>query len=143
MKLVHFLTAAMLVGALVVVGCQREPAKSGPDAKTADHAKGRDRKEPKDAKEAVEDDGAEAIKEARNKLSPEDRKLVDAQEYCPIMEGKHLGVMGQPFKVMVKDQPVYLCCRGCRTKALANPEKTLAKVEELKAKVKADAGTKK
>jgi hypothetical protein len=44
---------------------------------------------------------------------------------------------------MVKDQPVFLCCKGCRRKALADPDKTLAKVAELKAKVKADAGTKK
>ncbi len=138
MKFIQILSAGMLVVAVVMVGCQREPAKSGTDAKAtghADHAKSGDQKESKDA---VEIEGAEAIKEARNKLSPEDRKLVDAQEYCPVTEGKHLGVMGQPFKIMVKDQPVFLCCRGCRTKALANPEKTLAKVEELKAKVKAE-----
>jgi hypothetical protein len=39
---------------------------------------------------------------------------------------------------MVKDQPVFLCCKGCQKKALADPDKTLAKVKELRDKVKAE-----
>ena len=46
--------------------------------------------------------------------------------------------MGPPLKVTVKDQPVFLCCKGCQKKALADPDKTLAAVAELKAKAKAD-----
>jgi hypothetical protein len=42
--------------------------------------------------------------------------------------------MGVPFKVMVKDQPVFLCCEHCKKSAVANPDKTLAKVEELRKK---------
>jgi hypothetical protein len=42
--------------------------------------------------------------------------------------------MGKPFKVLVKGQPVFLCCDGCRKKALAEPDETLARVQELKAK---------
>lgn len=76
------------------------------------------------------------IQAARAELSPEDRHLLEAQEFCPIMPDNRLGVMGTPIKVVVKDQPVFLCCKGCRRKALADPEKTLAKVEELKAKTK-------
>ncbi len=76
------------------------------------------------------------IKAARAKLSKEDQVLVEAQEYCPMMPDNRLGEMGTPLKVMVKDQPVFLCCKGCQRKALANPEATLAKVAELKAKVK-------
>jgi hypothetical protein len=72
------------------------------------------------------------------KLSREDRQLVEAQQYCPIMVKNRLGVMGTPVKVMVKDQPVFLCCNGCRAKALANPDRTLDSVAALKAKV-ADA----
>ena len=58
--------------------------------------------------------------------------------------GKRLGVMGRPIKVMIEDDerqihPVFLCCKGCRRKALADPDKTLAKVEQLKAKVKASS----
>ena len=42
--------------------------------------------------------------------------------------------VGTPVKVMVKDQPVFLCCKSCRKKALADPDKTLAKVKQLKEK---------
>lgn len=49
--------------------------------------------------------------------------------------------MGTPVKVMVKEQPVFLCCKGCRRKALADPDRTLAKVDELKAKAKERKGT--
>ena len=114
----------VLTTSIFIVGCNNS---SGPSAKKNDvPAKG------------LSDD----VKAARAKLSPEDRKLVEAQEYCVVMNDSRLGEMGEPLKVMVKDQPVFLCCKGCQKKALADPEKTLAKVEELKAKVKAEVSTK-
>jgi hypothetical protein len=69
---------------------------------------------------------------------PDDKALAEAQGYCPVMPDTKLGEMGEPVKVMVKDksgieQPVFVCCKGCKRKALANPDKTLAKVAELKA----------
>ena len=70
------------------------------------------------------------------KLSPDDRKLADAQKFCAIMTKNRLGVMGTPLKVMVKGQPVFVCCKGCQGKALANPDTTLATVAAL---VKANA----
>lgn len=76
------------------------------------------------------------------KLTPEDRRLAAAQGFCPVMTDNRLGVMGTPVKIMVKDQPVFLCCAGCRTKALADPDRTLAMVANLKAKV-ADAAARK
>ena len=72
------------------------------------------------------------IKAAREKLPPADRELVEAQNYCPIMSDRRLGEMGEPFKLTIKDTPVFLCCKGCRKKAEGDPERTLAKVEELK-----------
>ena len=66
------------------------------------------------------------------KLRPEDRELAEAQVFCPIMMQKRLGSMGPPIKVMIKDQPAFLCCKGCQRKALANPDATLARVEQLK-----------
>jgi hypothetical protein len=39
----------------------------------------------------------------------------------------------KPVKVIVKGQSV-LCCGMCKERALAGPDETLAKVEELKAK---------
>jgi hypothetical protein len=47
---------------------------------------------------------------------------------------KHrLGSMGTPVKVVISGKPVFLCCEGCREKALADPDGTLAKAEKLKA----------
>lgn len=68
-------------------------------------------------------------------LSPADRRLAKAQGYCAVMTDNLLGSMGTPIKVVVNDQPVFLCCAGCRRKALANPDQTLATAAKLKAKV--------
>lgn len=65
------------------------------------------------------------------KLSPEDRKLAEAQKFCANLTKNRLGAMGVPVKITIKDQPVFLCCGGCVAKAKANPEKTLATVAEL------------
>jgi hypothetical protein len=76
-----------------------------------------------------------AIRESLAKLVEKDRQLAVAQGFCPVMVDNRLGTMGSPVKVMVKNQPVFLCCAGCRRRALANPDQTLAIVETLKAKV--------
>lgn len=70
----------------------------------------------------------------RAKLDPADRAVVEAQEWCAVQNDKRLGSMGAPIKIELKGQPVFLCCKGCKRKAEANPDATLAKVEELKAK---------
>ncbi len=70
------------------------------------------------------------------KLGPEDRKLADAQAYCPVLKGSPLGSMGVPIKLMVQTQPVFVCCAGCEKGALANPQRTLDEVAKLKAKAK-------
>lgn len=69
------------------------------------------------------------------KLTPADRRLAKAQGFCAVMTESRLGSMGTPLKVMVDGQPVFLCCKGCQRRALANPQKTLATVEQLKADV--------
>jgi hypothetical protein len=40
--------------------------------------------------------------------------------------------MGTPIKLMIGNQPVFLCCPGCEGKAKADPKRTLEKAEELK-----------
>ena len=72
------------------------------------------------------------IKANLAKLSPEDRSAAEAQKFCAIQTGNRLGSMGVPVKVMVENQPVFLCCGGCKQKALANPQATLASVKKLK-----------
>lgn len=114
--------AALLPWAAIAVGCLQRAEKPAAQA------------EQRQPDVAQADDEATEIRAARAELSAEDRQLVDAQDFCPVMPDKRLGVMGAPIKVLVKDQPVFLCCKGCRRKALADPDKTLAKVAEFKAK---------
>src|SRR5439155_496253 len=127
----------LTVAALALTGCTGNTSSSPPKAAAAkpsaahadhDHAK----------PDAKADDAANAaIAAERAKLSPEDRALAEAQEWCAVMPDDRLGCMDAPIKLMIKGQPVFLCCDGCKKKALADEDKTLAKVEELKAKAKA------
>lgn len=71
------------------------------------------------------------------KLSEEDRPLAKAQGYCAVT-GEPLGSMGTPIKLILKEQPIFICCKGCEKKAKANPDKALEKVAELKAKVSSE-----
>lgn len=73
------------------------------------------------------------IEAAINELSEEDRELAKAQKFCAVAATGRLGSMGKPVKIMVEGKPVFLCCEGCESEALKNPEETLAKVEKLKA----------
>ncbi|HKB02465.1 MAG TPA: hypothetical protein VKD90_09605 [Gemmataceae bacterium] len=75
------------------------------------------------------------IQAALDKLSPEDRALADEQKYCP-ESGEPLGSMDTPIKVMVKDQPVFVCCKSCVKGVQKDPDETLKKVEELKTRNK-------
>ena len=71
------------------------------------------------------------IEAALAKLSPEDRALVACKNTARSLDNV-LGSMGPPVKVMIDGQPVFLCCGGCKKKALEHPQETLAKVAELK-----------
>jgi hypothetical protein len=79
------------------------------------------------------------IRENLAPLSAEDRKLVEAQKYCAVSKERLGGEMGTPVKIMVKDQPVFLCCGSCKKDALADPDKTLASVAKLKEKAAEEA----
>ncbi|MHB1424311.1 MAG: efflux RND transporter periplasmic adaptor subunit [Gemmataceae bacterium] len=68
------------------------------------------------------------------KLSAEDRRLAEEQKYCPVETDNLLGSMGPPVSLEIKGQKVFLCCKGCKDDALADPEQTLTKVKELKDK---------
>ncbi len=80
---------------------------------------------------------ADAVAAERAKLSPADRALVEAQEWCVISTDGRLGSMGPPIKLDIKGRPVFVCCKGCKKEAEADPDKTLATVAELTAKAKA------
>jgi len=49
-----------------------------------------------------------------------DQLRVAVQEICPVSGGK-LGSMGEPIKVQVGKETVFLCCKGCMKQKI-NPE---------------------
>ena len=119
--------AAVLFAAVALTGCgQEQPPK-------AEAPVGPPKVEPKPAPTLSKEVIAE-----REKLDPADRALVEAQQWCVISSDEHLGSMGPPLKLDIKGQPVFVCCKGCQRKAESDPDKTLAKVAELKAKAKAE-----
>ncbi len=67
------------------------------------------------------------------KLSAEDRKAAEAQRLCPV-SGEPLGSMDAPIKVMVKGQPVFICCSHCKKEVEDNPDDTLKKIAQMKKK---------
>jgi hypothetical protein len=135
MKTQLALGISIIAASLSVLGCNE-----GSTPKSTPVAQGVKQSPAQSAPTAEEE--AE-IKESLAQLNPEDRKLADAQRFCVIEDDKRLGEMGVPYKVMIKDQPVFLCCKGCEKQAKKDPEKTLAKVKELKAKAAAETGKEK
>ncbi len=117
--------AALTAALLLVAGCSKdsEHQSTNSSATTA-------------AKNDEADDTDADIRKERAKLSSGERTLVEAQEWCVIQSSERLGSMGPPVRLMINDKPVYVCCKGCSKKAESDPVKTLAKVEELKAKKK-------
>jgi uncharacterized protein (TIGR03000 family) len=75
-----------------------------------------------------------AIAAALAKLPAEDRKRAEQQRFCAVQPDNPLGALGPPVKVTIKGQPVFLCCKDCAEQARKDPDKTLARLEELKKK---------
>jgi len=60
-------------------------------------------------------------------LTAADQAGITRQGICPVM-GTPLGKHGPPIKLMVGNQPMYLCCKGCINKVKKDPQKYLAKI---------------
>jgi hypothetical protein len=75
------------------------------------------------------------VKAAMAKLSAEDRRLAEAQVFCAIDQDSPLGSMGPIYKVVIKSQPVFLCCKGCVAEARIHPDQTLALLQKLRARM--------
>lgn len=88
----------------------------------------------KSVKPSTPEDVDVKIDLALAKLSPEDRKLAASQKFCPVLTDSPLGSMGVPVKVVVNNQPVFVCCNGCSKSAAKNADATLKKVSEFRAK---------
>jgi hypothetical protein len=65
-----------------------------------------------------------------DKLANADRELALAQRLCPVSE-EPLGSMGVPYKMTIKGQTIFLCCKGCESEVSKEPDKFLKKVVEL------------
>jgi hypothetical protein len=72
------------------------------------------------------------VEKSLAKLPPEVRQRAEAQKKCPV-SGHALGSMDAPVEIKVEGEEVFICCEHCRKNALKDPQKTLAKVKELKA----------
>jgi hypothetical protein len=90
---------------------------------------------PDEIEPMVQDDKSEEaeVAAALAKLSKGDLALAIVQRNCVVLEDNRLGSMGTPIKVTIEGQPVFLCCEGCKKKALANSKASLAKAAKLKA----------
>jgi Cu(I)/Ag(I) efflux system membrane fusion protein len=77
------------------------------------------------------DDMTAKIASSLAKLSPDDRKLAEAQKMCPVTE-QPLGSMGVPIKMTVTGQTVFICCKACEEELLAHPAAMLEKLKRLK-----------
>lgn len=91
-----------------------------------------------EARPSMAEDEDAKVQGVLAKLSRVDRRLADAQRFCPIRKGNRLGKMGRPVKVYLEGQPVLLCCTGCEDQARKHSRRTLETIEKLKA---AAAGT--
>jgi len=96
---------------LLIVGCT-SPAGPAPS-----HAAGDDEK----------------IKANLDKIpDPADRKLAEEQKFCAVETENRLGSMNVPQKVVIKGEPVFLCCKSCKKEAEEHPDKVLEKARELR-----------
>lgn len=69
----------------------------------------------------------EKMKDSLASFSEEDRESAMKQHFCPV-SGEMLGTMGEPKKIEVNGQSVWICCDGCKDQLLADPDKYLAKL---------------
>ena len=120
-----FCTAVL---AMFASGCQSQTSPPATESSAHVEAGGDDLAEHEQG-----DNGESDVTLAMAELSPEDRKEAEAQKFCAVMNTSLLGSMGTPLKLDVKGQPVFVCCGGCKSRALKNPDETLATVAKLKA----------
>ena len=66
------------------------------------------------------------------KLDIADRTVAEAQRYCAVLTSSRLGSMGTPIKLEINGEAVFVCCNGCRKKALSEPEATIASAKRLR-----------
>jgi hypothetical protein len=67
------------------------------------------------------------IRRALLELPEGDRAAALAQRICPVTDAL-LGSMGKPIAIEVRGRRVFICCAGCETALLDEPDKHLPKI---------------
>jgi hypothetical protein len=109
--------ASALLVLTLFTACDKAKIKAPADSPAADAGK------------PAATSAADEIRAAMAKLSPEDRKIAEEQQICPVTDAP-LGSMDAPFKVTFEDKPVFLCCEGCAPDFQSDPEMYLAKLKK-------------
>lgn len=122
---------------VLLLGCLQAPSSSKPISNSqasAEHAAddGHEHSDEHQDAQAADDSASSEIEAALAELSSEDRVAAYSQKFCAVNQTSLLGGMGPPVKLEIEGQSVFLCCEGCRKKALKDPAATLAAVAKLK-----------
>ncbi|MCG8587097.1 MAG: hypothetical protein MI757_20520 [Pirellulales bacterium] len=128
----YFALLSLVTLAILQFGCNE---KSAPNADKSPAAK-----TTPDGYDA--DALAKRIEKSMGELSTEDRKLAEAQKFCPVGvefddTGKPvrglLGTIGKPVKLMVDDKAVFIMCPSCVEEFEGDTEKYVAVLAKIKA----------
>ena len=137
----------LILFAPVLAGCGG--ADANPQDKPPETAKPADRTKPADKTPAKVTAGgydadalAKRIAQNMALLSPEDRKLAEAQKFCPVAVqfdehgkpvGGFLGQIGKPVKMMAGDQAVFITCPNCKEDFTQHTDKYVQVLEKIRA----------
>lgn len=123
------LAAATIAVGLSGCGSAADPSQSPPAADQPDAGNGDDHTghEHGGGDHAGHMPPSTEVEKALAELSPEDRTVAEKQRICPVTD-EALGSMGEPCKVHVKGRAVLLCCRGCVTRLMNDPDRYLARL---------------
>ena len=113
---------------MVMAGCTTSNGKSG-GPKPAPQQPAASQQAGTAGKKLDEHADDASVPDDVKKLPAGDRELAIKQKICPV-SGQPLGSMGVPGKVLVRGQPVFICCEGCRSPLLAEPDKYLVKLKK-------------
>ena len=110
-----------LLAFTLVIGCG-PPQPATPPADPAPTTDGQD-----GATDMAADADNSEVAQTLAKLPADQQAAAAKQKICPV-SGQLLGSMGVPLPVDVEGKTVFICCEGCRSPLLADPEKYLPKL---------------
>ena len=127
------LSLPLVIAALVVAGCQKPAEKTAPKENAAhNHGPAAAKAGSPHPNPLPKGEGTQANalskREGTAELTADDRAAIKKQKTCPVT-GQPLGSMGDPVKVVVKGQTVFLCCAACEDAIKKDPDKYLAKLK--------------